>query len=246
MQTSHTTDTLTADTLRREVLSHRTLECLTAVLLLLYSIAQIVTIVTRIASGADQPDALGSIVMISANHSWYLASKIANLFAAFLLLAAAVPIYQVFRSHDRTMPLLTAVFLGTAGVFWLYSSLAGLALAEIYGAPVPETAVLTSNMQEVAFFAIEPVRAIAGRVGFTAAALGVAALSALFVFARPLPRWLGWAGWVTAIAMFFIWDPGASALHRLGGGALLLWLLVVAGLITWKGTANSIPAEQNT
>jgi hypothetical protein len=185
------------------------------------------------------------MAMISANHSWYLASKIANLVAAFLLLAAAVLIYRVFRAHDRTLSLLAAVLLGTAGIFWLYSSLAGLALAEIYGDAPSNTSLSGSGGQLLAFHAIEPVRAIAGRVGFTAAAFGLAALSALFVFAKPLSRWLGWAGWATAIAMFFIWDPEASAMHRLGGGALLLWLLVVAALLAWKGTAKPVPAEQN-
>ncbi len=231
---------------RQGILAHRTLERFTAVLLIVYGIAQVITIVTRIASGADQPDALGSMAMISANHSWYLASKIANLAAAFVLLASAVPIFQVFRVHDQTLSLLTAVLLGTAGIFWLYSSLAGLALAEIYGQGVAETAVLTSNPEQFAFAAIEPVRAIAGRVGFTAAALAIAAWSALIVLAKPLPRWLGWAGWATAVAMFFIWDPEATALHRLGGGALLLWLLLVVGLLTWKGTPNAVPEEQNS
>ena len=230
---------------RQEILSRRTLERLTAALLVLYCVAQVVTVITRIASGADQPDAFSSMVMISANHPWYLASKIANLVAAFLLLAASALIFQVFRAHDRTLSLLTAVLLGAAGIFWLHSSLAGLALADIYGSPARETAVLSSNMQQFAFFAIEPVRAIAGRVGFTAAALGLAAWSAIFAFAKPLPWWLGWAGWVAAIAMLFIWDPEASAMHRLGGGALLLWLLMVAGLLAWKGTAGSVPQKQS-
>ena len=157
---------------RQDVLSHRTSERIAALLLILYSIAQIITIVARIASSTDQPDALSSIAMISANHSWYIASKIANLIAAFLLLAASVFIFQVFRPFDRTLALLTAVLLATAGIFWLHSSLAGMALAETYGAPLPETAVLSENVRQSAFFAIEPVRAIAGRVGFTAAALG--------------------------------------------------------------------------
>lgn len=226
-------------------MSHRALERMAAALLVLYGIAQIVTIVTRIASGADQPDTLGSISMISANHTWYLASKIANLVAAFLLLAAAILIFQVFRSCDRTLSLLSAVLLGTAGIFWLYSSLAGLALAEIYGGAVQDIALLGSGGQPFAFQAIEPVRATAGRVGFTAAALGLAALSSLFVVASPLPRWLGWAGWAIAIAMLFIWDPDAAVMHRLGGGVLLLWLLVVAGLLALKGTAHSIPGEQH-
>ena len=95
--------TLIPESRRQEILSRRTLERLTAALLVLYCVAQVVTVITRIASGADQPDAFSSMVMISANHPWYLASKIANLVAAFLLLAASALIFQVFRAHDRTL-----------------------------------------------------------------------------------------------------------------------------------------------
>ncbi len=237
---------------RQAILSHRTLERLTAAILVFYCGAQVVTIVTRIASGADQPDALDSMAMISANHSWYLASKIANLVAAFLLLAASPLVFQVFRIHDRTLPLLAAVFLGAAGAFWLFSSLAGLALADIlskeaYGpSRIYYADDLSSQTTLYAFQAIEPVRAAAGRVGFTAAALGLAAWSATIVFAKPLPRWLGGAGWASAVAMFFIWEPEATAMHRAGGAALLGWLLVVAGLLTWKGTDRAEKAMPAT
>ena len=230
---------------KREILSLRDVERLTAALLVLYCIAQVITIVTRIASSADQPDAMFSIAMISANHTAYLASKVANMAAAFLLLGAGVLLYLVFSAHDRALSLVAASLLVTAAIFWMYSSLAGLALAEVYGKPVPETAVLTSNTEQFAFHAIEPVRAMAGRVGFTAVALGLAALGALIALAGPLPRWLGWTAWAVAIAMFFIWDPEATAMHRVGGGALLVWLLALAGLLAWKGTQNSFPKDEN-
>ena len=227
---------------RQEMLSHRTLERFTAALLLLYCIAQIVTIATRIASGADQPDSLVSMAMISANHSWYLASKIANLVAAFALLVASVFIFRVFRAHDRTFSLLAAVLLGTAAAFWLYSSLVGLAVAEILSneGHGPRRIFYSDDPSSqaalYAFYTMEPVRAVAGRAGFTVAALGLAAWSALIALATPLPRWLGWAGWATTVAMFFIWDPEATAMHRVGGLALLVWLVVMAGLLIWKGT----------
>ena len=230
---------------KREILSLRAVERLTAALLVLYCIAQVITIVTRIASSADQPDAVLSIAMISANHTAYLASKVANLAAGFLLLGASVLLYQVFSAHDRALSLVAASLLVTAAIFWTHSSLAGLALAEVYGKPVPETAVLTSNTEQFAFHAIEPVRAMAGRVGFTAVALGLAALGALIALAGPLPRWLGWTAWAVAIAMFFIWDPEATAMHRVGGGALLVWLLALAGLLAWKGTQSSFPKDEN-
>ena len=39
--------------------------------------------------------------------------------------------------------------------------------------------------------------------------------------------------------MFFIWYDDAAILHRIGGGLYLLWLLMIAGWLLFRGTANS-------
>ena len=233
------------ETRQPQLLSQRTIERVTALLLVLYCVAQAVTIVTRIASATDQPDTIDSILNLSANHSWYLASKIANLAAAFLLVALSALLYRVFAAYDRALAMLSAAMFFTAGILWLVSSLAGLALAEIYSEPVTETAALAASPQTSPYLAIEPVRAMAGRVGFTAVALALAPLGTVIALARPMPRWIGWAGWPIALAMFFIWDPDATEMHRLGGSALLVWFLVVAGFLSWKGTANATPNNEH-
>ena len=219
------------------LLSDRLVQRVTAALLVLYCVAQVVTIVTRIASGTDMESSAESMAMIAANQSWYLASKIANLVAAFLLLASGVLIYQVFRPCDHALALLAGAFFAVAASFWLLSSLAGLAIVEVLGDSSGPTATYVAGSQSSAFNAIEPVRAIAGRVGFTAAALALAFLGILITFARPMPRWFGWAALATAVAMLFIWDPEASAMHRLGGSALLLWFLAVAAWLALKGVS---------
>ena len=236
---------LTFEVSRSQLLTEHILHRLVAALLTVYCIAQVVTIVTRIASGADLDSATGSMAMIQANHAWYMASKIANLVAAFLLLAAAVLLYQTFRPFDRALALLATSFLATAAFFWLFSSLAGLAIAENLGSFSGPTATYTqleAASKLATYQSIEPVRAIAGRVGFTAAALALAFLSVLVVLARPISHWFGWAGLVTAVAMLFIWDPEASLMHRLGGGALLAWFLALAGRLALKGV--DIPGRE--
>jgi len=216
-------------------------QLVTAALLVLYCVAQVVTIVTRIASGSDMESSAEAMAMITANHSWYLASKIANLVAAFLLLASGVLIYRIFRPFDHALALLAGAFFAVAASLWLLSSLAGLAIAEVLGGSSGPTAAYLAGSQSSAFNAIEPVRAIAGRVGFTAAALALAFLGLLITFARPMPRWFGWAALPIAVAMLFIWDPGASAMHRIGGSALLLWFLAVAAWISLKGVGAPDP-----
>ena len=217
---------------------------LTAALLLLYCLAQTITIVTRIASGTDQPEATVSMALINLNAGWYLASKIANMVAAGLLLAAGALIYEVYRGYGRVWALLAGTFLAVAGVMWLLSSAAGLALAEIYGGQnVGQESVLTSLGPQLSYYAIEPVRAIVGRVGFTAAALGVALLGTLIAVAGPHPRWLGWVGWAVALAMLFIWDHDAALMHRIGGIGLLAWFTALAAILLVKGVAPLGDAE---
>ncbi len=222
--------------------SHRSVARLTAVAIVLYGVFQVATIVTRLMSGSDQPDALDAAAMIAANHGWYLASKISNLAAALFLLVAAVGICRVFRELDPFLSLAAATFLGVAAIFWMFSSMMGLAVAEVVGAATAAAGVLTGQSPEVVtFHALEPVRAMAGRVGFTAAALGLLPLSAIIGRWNMLPRWVrwfGWTGWVVAAAMFFIWDPGATAMHRLGGTGLLVWLLLLAGLLCWRSPSG--------
>ena len=38
--------------------------------------------------------------------------------------------------------------------------------------------------------------------------------------------------------MFFIWYDDAAILHRIGGGLYLIWLLLIAGGLLFRGTAN--------
>ena len=231
------------------LLSDRAVQLITSSLLVLYCVAQVVTIVTRIASGSDTESSAESMAMIAANNSWYLASKISNLVAAFLLLASGVLIYLIFRPFDHALALLAGAFFAVAASLWLLSSLAGLAIAEVLGSGSGATATYVAGSQSSAFNAfdaIEPVRAITGRVGFTAAALALAFLGILITFARPIPRWLGWAALPTAVAMLFIWDPDASAMHRLGGAALLLWFLAAAAWLALKGVRVLDPRTRSS
>ena len=224
-----------------DIFSQRILERITACLFILYCILQVVSVATRVSSGADQEDALSSILMISVNHSWYLTNKIVGLAAAFVLVALAAFSYPTFSRHSRYLGLLAAVFLLTGGIMGLVSGLAGLALAQEYGQPAPGAAFLTASNPETVYAALEPLRALAGRAGFTAVALALLALSSLIALvkpAKPALRWVGWLGWPVGLLMLFIWIPEATFMHRLGGVGLLVWLLLAAVWLLWNGTAN--------
>ena len=231
-----------------EILSPRVVERVAAVLIILYAIALVLTVVTRVGSGADQETALESLTMIAANAELYMASKIANLISAFVLVVLAAVSYRIFQRYDRTLALVGAVTLLSAGLLWTFSSVAGLALAQEYGGPLPSQAPLVRAGSILGTYnAVEPLRALAGQAGFTFAALALLALGSLIAWSGTLPRWLGWLGIVAGVLMFFIWNPEATALHRIGGGAYLLWLLLLAGWLLFRGTyaatAGDIDAE---
>ena len=245
-----------------EILSQRVVERVAAALLILYVLASIVPIVVRMASGTPvdillpirdgtEPEmfALSHLrTMIWLNNPLYIASQTANLISSFILVSMSAVSYQVFQHHDRTLALMGAfMFLGAA-FFTGLSAVGGLALAQEYGGPLPAQAPLIRAHSLLSTYnAIEPLRALAGRVGFTFAALGLLALSGLIAWSGALPRWLGWLGIVAGVLMFFIWNPDAAALHRIGGGAYLLWLLLLAGWLLFRGThdatAGDIDAE---
>lgn len=207
-------------------LSRRTADRAAAGILILYVLTVIASVAARIASGADGAN---PIAQISANYLPYVINQSANLIAAFLLTALAAILYRLFRPFSATLALPSALMLLGAAVFAALGSIAGLTIAQS-----------AEN-----YPAIEPWRALAGKVSFTFAGLSLLALAGLISWRGTPCRWLGLWGLPVGILMFFIWYPDASLLHRLSGGLYLLWLAAVAGWLLFRGTANLDVEENN-
>ncbi len=224
---------------RAVVLSRRSTERTVAVLLGLYALALLVMIISRVSSGADQSTAEESIRMIGVNSGWYVGIPLAALTAGFLLVAVAAVSYRVFRIWEPTLALLgSLLFLSAAGAVCL-GAIGGLTLAQEYGGAFPAQAPPALVESVVGTYtAIEPLRALAGRVGFTFAGLGLLTWSGLITFTGAAPRWFGWLGLPVGAVMFFIWVPDASAMHRIGGIAYILWLTLLAGWLFVRGTTE--------
>lgn len=204
---------------RTGILSRRAAERAAAGLIILYVVAVIAAVAARVASGADGAN---PVAQISANYLPYVINQSANLMAALILIALAAVLYQLFRPLAANLALLTGLMLLGAAVFAGLGGIAGLTIAqstEIYPA-------------------IEPWRALAGKVSFTFAGLGLLALAGLIARRGTPCRWLGLWGLPVGILMFFIWYDNAALLHRLSGGLYLLWLVALAGWLLFRGTAN--------
>ena len=210
-----------------------------AVLLILYTLAVAVSVAARVVSGVDQETAAESILMFAVNHGWAVAAYTAGLVAALTLTLLAALIGQVFRPYDPTLAGISAFALLGAACFGGLAAINGLALVSAYGGGLPPQAgYLPVDGGLATYMALAPLRALAGQVGFTFSGLALLSLGGLIALTGPLPRWIGGLGLLVGALMFFIWYDDAAILHRIGGGLYLLWLLLIAGWLLFRGTAN--------
>ena len=197
------------------LISRRGVERAAAALLILYSLAVIVSVAARVISGADQVTALESIMMIGVNSDWYVGHQAANLISALILVALSAVTYRVFQPTDRTLALVGAFMFFAAGIFSSISSIGGLALAQEFGGPHPAQIVLSAGNPESTYVVIEPLRELAGRVGFTFAGPEPAGLWQPDCLGRRPAPLAGLAGDWAGMLMFFIWSDTAATLHRI-------------------------------
>ena len=215
------------------ILSRRAVERIAAILLILYILAVAVAVTARVSSGVDQETAAGSVRMLAVNYGWAVASYTAGLVAALALTVLAALIGQVFRRYDPTLAGISAFALLGAAFFGGLAAINGLALTAAYGGGLPGDGGMATYM------ALAPLRALAGQVGFTFSGLALLSLGGLMALTGALPRWIGGLGLLVGALMFFIWYDDAAILHRSGGGLYLIWLLLIAGGLLFRGTANS-------
>lgn len=222
------------------ILSRRAAERVAAILLILYIVAVAVAVAARVASGVDQETAAESVQMLAVNYGWAVAAYTAGLVAAFILTLLAALIGQVFRHSDPMLASISAFALLGAALFGGLGAVNGLALTLAYGGGLPpQAAYLAADGGMATYMALEPLRALAGKVGFTFSGLALLSLGGLMALTGALPRWIGGLGLLAGALMFFIWYDDAAVLHRVGGGLYLLWLALVAGRLLFRGTANS-------
>ena len=222
------------------ILSRRAAERIAAILLILYILAVAVAVAARVSSGVDQETATESVRMLAVNYGWAVAAYTASLIAALALTLLAALIGQVFRPYDPTLAGITAFALLGAACFGGLAAINGLALAAAYGGGLPAQAgYLPGDGGMATYMALAPLRALAGQVGFTFSGLALLSLGGLMTLTGALPRWIGGLGLLVGALMFFIWYDDVAILHRIGGGLYLLWLLLVAGGLLFRGTANS-------
>lgn len=224
--------------------SARLEEVAAGVFLLFYAIAVMVSIYARMSVTWDVVTTVpveleSSLTRRGTDEVWQQITYAATLVGAFLLAIAAALACRVFASSSPSLALTGAfMFLG-ASFFAGLSALVGLALSQGFYGPHGPEAILTSREGfELKEAFLEPLRSLAGNTSFTFAALGALGFGSLIALHGAVPRLLGWPGIASGFLMFFIWLEDGALLHRLGGGAYLVWLILLAATLIFRGTRN--------
>lgn len=225
--------------------SARAEEIAAGLLVLFYAISVIVSVFARMSVTWDVVVTMpvefeSSLTRRGTDDVWQHITYAATLASAFILAIAAAPAYRVFRPGGQSLALTGAfMFLGAA-IFAGLSALVGLVLAQGFYGPLGPEAILTSREGfELKEALLEPLRSLAGNTSFTFAALGALCFGSLIALSGAVPRWLGWLGVASGFLMFFIWLEDGALLHRLGGGAYLVWLILLAAALVFRGIRNS-------
>lgn len=215
-------------------------------LLLLYALAITITIVAPmsvtwdVVTTAVNENLEQSSTWRGTDHSGQFISYSVNLTGAFLLPMVAAVLYTILKPGNPSLALAGAFMYLGASFFGGLSALVGLVLSQGFYGPLGPGAILTSREGFALLEAfLEPVRSLAGNTSFTFAALGTICFECLIALRGPVPRWLGWFGLASGLLMVFIWLEDGALLHRLGGGAHLVWLLLLGVMLISRGTRYS-------
>ena len=202
-------------------------------LLVLTAIATLVSVVTRVASGADQPTLLESLGAIAANKELYSIGGIARFVSGVTLIAGAGYVLKIWANGGRWCAPTVPFILIASGGFTAVSGVCAIGL--VFAAEGANDAFLTGvvgqspvdRSTEVLAF----LRWFTGKVGFAVAGLALMGAAGYHWRVGGRLKYFAIASVVIGIAMQFIWIDAATPVHRISGIAFLAWLLAMGGML---------------
>ena len=201
-------------------------------LLLLTAAATVVMVYARVSADADQPTLVESLRAIAESRSMYGVSAAARFVSGIALLAAAWYLSRTWIIREGLGTPLVPYLLAASGIFTAASGACAGVLA-VYQMPEATAAAggFATFEAPAALEATAALRWLTGKIGFAAAGI------ALLVAARyqwrvgGALRRIAPASAVIGIAMQLIWIDGATIMHRIGGTAFFLWLVVIGTML---------------
>ncbi len=215
------------------MLSKATIERITGVLFLVVIPVTVVTAVTDPGVDIRADEFRASLQDVADSETQNFVSLGFGFVMSGLFVATGAALYVTFRSYDRFLSLLGAFGFLAAGVSFMASMIAGLALndlADEFGG----THGVEADQIVPAARAVAIVSDWSLFAGFGFFGLGLLALGILVIWRRALPGWLGWLAAISGVLMAL----GAPTFFLLILGLLLslVWLLVAGGLLVLRGT----------
>ena len=208
-------------------------------LLLLTAAATVVSVVARISADADQETLTESLAAIAESRCFYGVGGAARLVSGVTLLAAAWFLLRTWIVRERLATPLVPALLGLSGVVTALSGVCAVVLAA--SAPEAPGAVISGSTETIHY-----LRWLTGKIGFTAAGLGLIVAVRYQWKASGGLRLISPASAATGIAMLFIWVDAATVVHPISGAAFFVWLEVVGLMLVTGRVERRFAATHNS
>ena len=219
--------------------SNRVLERVAGVLFLLVLISLILIFALSIDVDTRRGEFGDSLRDIADNEGRYLTSLAFDFVSNLLTVALAAVFYLVFRPHGRHLALLGAFAFVAAGVTFMVSNAASLALNSL-----AEDFVAASGSQAETLESTARAVALTGEFalfgGTTLFSLALLALGSLIIWSRACPRELGMLAVASAVLILFVWLIYVSnafwVVAIIGFIGTMLLQLLLGGWLLLRGT----------
>ena len=193
-------------------------------LLLLTAGATVVSVVARTSADADQATLAESLAAIADSRWFYGVGGAARFVSGVTLLAAACFLVRTWIIRERLATPIVPALLGVSGVVTGLSGVCAVVLA--VSAPETPGAVISGSTETIHY-----LRWLTGKIGFTAAGLGLIVAVRYQWKASGGLRLISPASAVIGVAMLFIWVDAATVIHPISGAAFFVWLAVVGAML---------------
>jgi hypothetical protein len=195
------------------------------VLLLLTATVTAVMVYARVASDTDQGTLLEFLRAVSENQGMYGFFGATRLASGLTLLAGGWFLLRTWIIRDRwATPWVPCLFI-TSGICTAVSGASAILIA------FQADAATASITDVTGIGAVDDLRWLTGKVGFTVAGLALVVAAWYQWRVGGTLRRVAPASVVLGIAVQVIWVPSATIIHSIVGGLFLLWLLAIGTML---------------
>ena len=192
-------------------------------MLVLTALVTAVMVYARVASDADQQTLAESLVAVAENRGMYSLFGATRLVSGLTLLLAGWFLLRTWIIRDRWATPWVPYLFAISGVCTIVSGVGALLIAFL------ADAAAGTDISGVG--AVDSLRWISGKVGFTAAGLALIVAAWFQWQVGGMLRKVSPASAILGIAMQFIWLEAATMVHPIVGGLFFVWLLLIGTML---------------